>query len=259
VTDLEDAECRDHAFDVISRVVITGRDPEGLRVHAPAPTRAEPRREAERDLVVRLIVAWSVATGRKVTTTGRHNYHYRERSVVIFVAELLGLARVPVPANHEGEHDHDRHGLAVQIMNGLAAVRGRRLTEDALRQELQQLGVEYDLVDEARRHLELGNARVLRVPIGAEPDLDPREPAIIEFDDVGTICFYCPPFGWRTLAVEPFARDRIMRLAEQLAEQNSRAQHQRQRRRQARERRAANKPRRPRGRPRRQIAPDVVI
>jgi hypothetical protein len=229
VTDLEDAERRDHAFDVISRAVITGRGPEGLRVHAPAPTRAEPRREAERDLVLKLIVAWSLAAGRKVTTTGRHNCHYRKRSIVILVAELLRLARVPVPANHEGEHDHDRQGLAVAIMNGFAAIRRRRLTEDALRQELQELRLKHDLVDETRRQLELGKAKVKRVPAGAEPDLDPREPAIIEFEDVGRICFYLPPFGWRTLAVKPFARDRIMRLAEQLAAQNVRSQRVRQR------------------------------
>jgi hypothetical protein len=257
--DLEDPERRDHAFDVIFLVVVTGRDDGKLCVHAPLPSRSEPRREAERDIVLSLVVAWAVATGREVTTTGRHDHHYRERSIVVLVAELLRLARVPVPVRNGHEHDHDRQGLAVEIMNGLAAVRGRRLTEDALRQELQQLGWEHDLIDEARRQLELGKATVVRVAAGAEPDLDPREPAIVEFDEVGTICFYCPPFGWWTVAVKPFPRDRIMRLAEQLAEQNERTQHQRQRRRRARERRAANKPRRPRGRPRRQIAPDVIF
>jgi hypothetical protein len=101
---------------------------------------------------------------------------------------------------------------------------------------------EYDLIDEVRRLLELGEATVLRVPLGTDAGHMPLEPAIIECEYESKLCFFRPPFGHRTITVEPTLRKEIMEVAEHLNALN--AQERRVRERRA----AASKTRRSAGR-----------
>ena len=114
------------------------------------------------------------------------------------------------------ETDHDRWGLVVQLRNDSARVRKRDALEQRLRQLLEPWRLECDLIDEVRRLVELGEATVLRVPPGADPGHVPLGPAIIEFEDEGKLCFFCPPFGRQLITVEPSLRKEIMEVAERL-------------------------------------------
>ena len=149
---------------------------------------------------------------------------------------LLDVSVVRVPAS---DTDHDLHGLVVQLHNDLAPLRRRAPLTRQLRRILGPIRSRCHIVDEVRRRLELGEAGVLRVPAGTDDGCVPRGPAIIEFEDAGTLCFWCPPIGHRTIAIKPFARSRIMELAEGLDALNATARRARERREAASKRRRA--------------------
>jgi hypothetical protein len=189
-------------------------DPKRLRLHAPGASRREPRREAERNLLRGVLLTTYVATGRMPPLTARHGF---PGPFLRFAAECFRLARV-----RASDTDHDLRGLAVQLHNDIAPLRRRATLTRLWRRALGPLRRRYYLIDEVRRRLELGEAGVLRVPGGADGGSLPKRPAIIEFADSGTLCFWCPPIGHRTVAIKPFARRRIMQLAESVDALNAR-------------------------------------
>jgi hypothetical protein len=87
------------------------------RLHAPDPSRSEPRREAERTFIKWLRADYYTATGRMPPNTAQH---YRPGPYARMVAECLRLVRVPTK-----DPDDDRVGLAVQLINDFD--RDRRL------------------------------------------------------------------------------------------------------------------------------------
>jgi hypothetical protein len=192
-----------------------GADPKRLRLHAPKASRREPRREAEGNLFRGLLLAIYVATGLMPPMTARHGF---PGPVLRFAAECLRLARV-----RASDTDHDLRGLAVQLHNNTAPLRRRATLTRQWRRRLGPLRRGYDLVDEIRRLLEIGKAEVLRVPSCTDEERVPRGPAIIEFEDAGTLCFWRPPLGHRTIAVKPVTRRRIMQVAEGFASLNAKA------------------------------------
>jgi hypothetical protein len=187
-----------------------------LRVNAPKASRAEPRREPERIFFNRLRVVYYDVTGRMPPLTARHGL---AGPFARLVAECFGLARVPM----KSDCDHDRQGLAVQLINDLAPRIRKSHATRQLRRILTPLRDKCDLVNECRRLLELGEADVLRIPAGVDDGELPKRPAIIGFEGLGKICFWRPPFGYRTIAIKPYPRNRIMRLAERLGALNAAA------------------------------------
>jgi hypothetical protein len=123
---------------------------------------------------------WLHATGSKPTLTARNG---APGSFARLLAEILRQARVPT----SNGHDHDRQGLAVETLNRLDAIRRRRLAEQSFRRILKPLRLKHDLVDEVRHLVELGEADVLRVGKGVDCDHGARSPAMIEFEEAGTI------------------------------------------------------------------------
>ncbi|HEX3403506.1 MAG TPA: hypothetical protein VHT74_24575, partial [Acetobacteraceae bacterium] len=196
-------------------------DPKRLRLHAPGASRKEPRREAEENLLRGFLLATYVATGRIPPMTARHGL---PGPVLRFAAECLRLARV-----RASDTDHDLRGLAVQLHNNIAPLRKRAALTRQWRRRLGPLRSRCDLIDEVRRLLEIGEAKVLRVPIGVDEGRAPQGPAIIEFEETGTLCFWRPPLR-RTVAIKPFARRRIMQIAEGLDTLNASERRARERR-----------------------------
>jgi hypothetical protein len=243
--DLEDPQRQADAADLLFRVVVTGRGrnfsdegraygPIRLRVHAPTPSRREPRREAERNLVLHLWLDWLHVTGTEPTLTARHNV---VGPIAKFIAEILRLARVPI----KGDHDHDRRGLAVETLNRLAAIRRRRQAERSLGRILKPLRMKDGLVDQVQLLVVLGEADVLRVSAEADCIHDPSRPALIEFQDAGTVCFYRSPFNSRTIAIKAFPRRRVMDIAARIARANAGKQQARVAAKRRRDARAAAK------------------
>jgi hypothetical protein len=208
--------------------------PRRLRLNAPEPSRKEPRRAAERELCRSLEMDCYVVTGRMPPRTARHEF---AGPIDRFIAECLRRAGAPA-----SEKDHDRRGLVVQLRNDSAPVRKRAALTREWRCLLGPWCEKYALVDEVRRLLELGEATILRIPIGADEPKLPLESAVLNFEEQGTICFWRPPFGYRTITVERPLRQLLMDLAERLNALN--AQERRVRERRA----AASKTRRSAGR-----------
>jgi hypothetical protein len=146
------------------------------------------------------------------------------------------------------EDDHDCRGLAVALINDLAPKLRRIEITRWLRRILAPLAAHYPIVHELRRLLELGEAVALRVPAGADQGKAVGTPAIIEFQEVGTLCFYRPlpvdrlPPDWQTIRIKHAPRARIMALAEVLADMNAADRRARERQlAKARKRRAARR------------------
>jgi hypothetical protein len=175
---------------------------------APTPSKAEPRRHAERQLLIWLRVAFAEATGQMPPRTARHD---RAGPFARMVGECLRLARAP-----STDLDDDREGLAVQLINDLD--RKRRLDEliGKLRRILGPLRREDAAITQIARLIEQGEAIVRRIPRGAEDGAIPDQPSLIEFEEGGRLCFYLSPMEWRTLSIKPFPRASIMKVAEAL-------------------------------------------
>ena len=139
------------------------------------------------------------------------------------------------------ETDHDRWGLVVQLRNDSAPARKRGALAQRWRQLLEPWRLKHDLIDEVRRLVELGEATVLRAPVGTDAGHVPLEPAIIEFEDEGKLCFFRPPFGHQTIQVEPSLRKEIMEVAERLNAINAQEQRVRERRVASKRRRSASR------------------
>jgi hypothetical protein len=228
VDDLLDPERRKAACEAIFRLAVTGRGrdwewsehepdipkdgrrhkPRLLRLNAPEPSRQELRREAERGLFNSLQVDCCNATGRIPPTTASYT---APGPFDRFISACFLLARVPALLK-----DDYRCGLAVQLRNDNAPVHKRDRLTQRWRGLLNTWCFEYDIVDEVRRLVELGEAKVLRIPVGDDLDAVPVQPAIIGFDEAGTVCFWRPPFGYRTIALQASFREEIMDLAEDL-------------------------------------------
>jgi hypothetical protein len=226
--DLRDPGRRKAACEAVFRVAATGRgrdwewsehepdipsdgrrhDQKRLRLNAPKASKTEPRREAELQLLQHLQTDCYTATGRMPPTAGRHAL---PGPVDRFIAECFLRAGVPA-----SEKDHDRRGLVVQRRNDGAPLRRRAALRDKWRELLEPWCLRYDIIDEVRRLLELGEARVLRHPAGTDDRVIPSEPAVIEFAEAGTVCFWRPPFGYRTIAFQGCLREEIMDLAGRL-------------------------------------------
>jgi hypothetical protein len=128
-----------------------------------------------------------------------------------FVAACLRLARAPVT-----ENDPDRTGLAVQLINDIDRMRRKsRLIRDFRRilGPLRETDVTGSI--SALGHLiEDGKAEVMC--IGPGDDTPVRASALIEFPDVGRLCFFVAPDQRWTTSVKPYPRARIVALAEML-------------------------------------------
>jgi hypothetical protein len=208
LAELDDPCCQSAAAEAILRIATIGWSKDGWILYAPEPSKSEPRREAERTFVRWLQVAYSRATGRMPPNTGQH---YRPGPFPRMVAECLRLARAP-----SSDPDDDRAGLAVQLINDLD--RERRYANNVwdLRCILGPLRREYPVIDCIVGLVEDGQADVRRIPRWAGADQVVGPPSLIEFEETGTICFYLRPEDHRTLAIEPFARARIMDIANSL-------------------------------------------
>jgi hypothetical protein len=199
-----------------------------LRLNAPSASRREPRRAAERQLVERLSWVWAMTTDEMPALTAQH---FHPGLFARFVAELSHLARVPIKAT---SCDHDRRGLAVELITEIDRVRRKRRECEKLRRILRPLAVKYPLVSEIGRLVENGDALVLHIPAGAEAAATrPRKAALIEFGS-GTLCIYAPSKGWRTLAIKRYPRARIMHIADKLHRKNARKRRAPERRRRLR-------------------------
>jgi hypothetical protein len=64
--------------------------------------------------------------------------------------------------------------------------------------------------------IERGEVAVLRVPTGEDAGPAPCGPALLEFEEAGTLCFYMDADRWRTISVSADRRVEIMDLASQL-------------------------------------------
>jgi hypothetical protein len=154
-----------------------------------------------------------------------------------FVADCLLLARAPVTDN-----DPDRTGLAVQLINDLDRLRRKGKLVRDFRRILGPLR-EADTtvsISALGRLIEDGKAEAVRV----QPDDDTpfRKSALIEFPDVGRLCFFVAPGHWWTVGVKPYPRTRIMALAANLYAINAPERGARTRMRRNRSLRAIGKP-----------------
>jgi hypothetical protein len=226
--DLRDPERQKAACKAVFSLAVTGRgrdwewserepdipndgrrhDQKRLRLNAPKPSKTEPRREAELQLLQHLQTDCYTATRRMPPTAARHAL---PGPVDRFIAECFLRAGVPA-----SEKDHDRRGLVVQRRNDGAPLRRRAALSDQWRELLEPWCLRYHIVDEVRRLLELGEAKVHRFPVGTDDVVVPPEPAVIEFAEAGTVCFWRPPFGYRTIAFQGCLREEIMDLAKRL-------------------------------------------
>jgi hypothetical protein len=236
VADLRDPERQTWACDMIFRLCAVGRgeghgysnseshavdnhhhDSTALRFHAPGPTKKEPSREPERELFQSLEIDCYTATGRMPPKSGRHAM---AGPIDRYIAQVFRLARVPV-----SDDDDDRCGLVVRLRNEIGPLREKAKMSQRLRHLLDLWRQEDDLVDEVRSSLARGAAEAVRVPAGSDQSDIPRTPAFIEFEETGTICFWHPSFGHRTIAIEPVLRREIMRCAQRLTALNARERH----------------------------------
>jgi hypothetical protein len=64
--------------------------------------------------------------------------------------------------------------------------------------------------------IEEGKAAIRRLPSGAEEGAIPDYPALTEYQETGTLCFYLSSVEWRTVSIKPSPRERIMQIAEAL-------------------------------------------
>jgi hypothetical protein len=127
--ELRDPLACDHAVEHLRTLIDVGgywgegrNRPTGRRsrtwkplLHAPVASRGEPRREAERFLVINLQIAVSEATGKLVSRTADPR---KPGPFARFAAETLRLVRAVGPAN--------AIGVAVEIINGLDRERKAR-------------------------------------------------------------------------------------------------------------------------------------
>jgi hypothetical protein len=219
---LHDCASRNDACDMVYSLAVTGgypvkgrRRPTGkqyaklqVRLYAPEPSRAEPRREAERTFVMWLRAGYCDATDRMPPNTA---HHYRPGPFARMIGECLRLARVPTTNT-----DDDRVGLAVQLINDFD--RERRLDEliRKWRRILDPLWHDDAAMTQVPRLIEAGKAVVRRISRGADDGAIADQPSLIEFEETGTLCFYLSPKERRTLSIKPFPRARIMQIAEAL-------------------------------------------
>ena len=176
-------------------------------LNAPAPSRAEPRRAAERIFLVWLRVAYAEATG---LMPPKYVHHDRPGPFAKMVAECLRLAGAP---SHEP--DDDRRGLSVQLINDIEKVRKRSELVAMWRRLIRPIRHHQVVVDVSQR-IEDGKAAIRRVPAGAGEDQTFSGPALIEFEGPGTLCFLLRANHWRTLKLPPDQRAEIMQLASRL-------------------------------------------
>ena len=219
---LHECASRNDACDMVYSLTVTGgypvkgrRRPSGnqyaklqVRLYAPAPSRAEPRREAERTFVMCLRADYRDATDRMPPNTAHHD---TPGPFARMVGECLRLARVPTTNT-----DDDRVGLAVQLINDFD--RERKLDEliGKWRRILDPLWHNDTAMTRVPRLIEEGKALVRRIPHGADEGAIADQPSLIEFEETGTLCFYLSPGERRTVSIKPFPRARIMRIAEAL-------------------------------------------
>jgi hypothetical protein len=228
---LRELGTREKAADaIVSLAVMGGHSCEGRRrpggkrsrewrwyLHAPAPSRSEPRREAERQFHMFLRIDYERATGRKPPTTARLDML---GPFGRFLAECLSMARAPV--THRDPH---RTGLAAQLMNDFARKCRRAELEAEWHQVLQPLVDASQAVAEVAALIEDGTAKVRSVAPGEDKFVIADGPALIEFQETGTLCFYLSPTQRRTIPLEAAKRTRIMQLADRLRRGASRQLH----------------------------------
>jgi hypothetical protein len=221
--DLSDPYRQLAASETIHRVAVTGaywskgrRRPGGKnsvqsnwQLHAPELSKSEPRREAERTFVRWLQVAYRGATGCMPPNTAQHD---RPGPFARMVAECLRLARAP-----SSDPDDDRTGLAVQLINDLDRERRRDGDIRNWRRILRPLRLKYAVVDDIAGLVEQGQVDVKSMLPGMDEDPDAFfcPPALIEFKETGTICFYLLHLR-QTIRIKPFPRARIMEIANRL-------------------------------------------
>lgn len=217
--ELRDAHRRIRACQRIYDVAVVGgharqgrKRPSGKRsyrwqvqLHAPEPTRAEPRRSAERQFLVFLRRDYVSATGSMPPRTAHHD---TPGPFARMVAACLRLARVPTA----GPND-DLIGLAVQLINDMERARKLRELSDNWQRIIGPIRC-HEAVAGVVRLIEQGKAAVLHVPTGDDAHGVVAQPALIEFEETGTLCFYLSPSQWRTIAARPKPRARIMQLAD---------------------------------------------
>jgi hypothetical protein len=165
-----------------------------------------------------------------------------------FLAEVFRLAGAPV-----SEEDEDRRGLVIRLRNDIGPLREKLVSSSKLRLLLDPWLEQSEQVGEVLRLLQHGKADVLRVPTGGDQGAVPGLPAIIEFEETGTLCFWRPPIehmsgtrhlcsaplGHTTIAMEPALRSQIMQRAEHIVALNARDRHMRELRKSSRTARRA--------------------
>jgi hypothetical protein len=136
--------------------------------------------------------------------------HFGPGPFARFIGECLRLVRAPTP-----NPDDDRVGLAVQLINDID--REHKLNEltSKFRRLLAPL-CQYEAVSIVGRLIERGKADARRIPSGTTEIEGDGRPALFEFADAGSLCFYASAVLWRTIRVKPRPRARIVRLAEDL-------------------------------------------
>jgi hypothetical protein len=233
---LRDPGRRQAASEAIYRLAVTGgawakgrTRPNGKqslewqrRLHAPEPSRSEPRREAERTFLMWLRVNYAITTCSIPPNSARRDMG---GPFARFFAGCLRMARAP--ATNENP---DRSGLAVQLINDFGRTCRIAKLEADFRRILAPLRRIHPAASELCRLIENGRAVIMRVPLGGDENPVPDGPALIEFEETGNVCFYIPQSQWRTIRVKPAPRARIMRLAEGLSAAQAPERHARQRR-----------------------------
>ena len=126
------------------------------------------------------------------------------------VAGCLRLARAPTVDPYD-----DRTGLAVQVINDLDRKRRLEKLSNDWRRLLERFW-HYEAVAGVGRLIEEGKADVRRVSTGTEQIDGDGRPALFEIEDAGTLCFYLSAKQSQTIAIKPYPRAAIMRIAERL-------------------------------------------
>jgi hypothetical protein len=155
-----------------------------------------------------LQVTYLQATGQMPPTTARSDML---GPFARFVAACLRPARASVTDN-----DPDRTGIAVQLINDIDRLRRKRKLARNFRRILGPLR-EADTtgcISMLGRIVEDGKAEVMRLQPGDDTPI--QKSALIEFLDVGRLCFFVASGHWWTTSVKPYPRARIMTLAEKL-------------------------------------------
>jgi hypothetical protein len=208
---LRDPDRRDDACETIRSILSRGgRAKKGssreykTTLYGPAPSRAEPRRAAEKAFLMRLQAYYADATECKPPLTAHHDV---PGSFAHFAAACLRLMRVP-----GSDLDYDRLGLAVQLINDIQRQRKLEKIVGDWRRIIESIS-RHEAIAYLGPLVEKGKVDICRVAGRDVLITSDTPPTLLEFPDTGQLHFHVSAKIRATLTIKALPRSRIMDLA----------------------------------------------